>query len=369
VRILLTTDVVGGVWSYTEELVDALRGRGHLVSLVSLGGEPRADHRAWLAARPDLPCTALPHALEWMPEPEPSLTRSIEELRRIADGFRPDVVHLNQYVYGAHELGAPALVVAHSDVVGWWRAVRGGEPPDDEWFRRYRGWVGAGLRGAARRAAPSASLAREIAADYGVDSDVVLNARSAARFSASPVRDPIVVSVGRLWDEAKGARDLVGAAALLHGTIDVVLAGPARPPTGEPPFPVEAPGVRYAGLLPRDALASLLGRAAIYVASSRYEPFGLAPLEAALAGCALVMTDIPTFRELWHGAAEFYPPGDVNALADRIRRLDDDPARRAALADGARARAVREHSPERMADGYERLYRAMLNRTRPAGAA
>jgi hypothetical protein len=117
-----------------------------------------------------------------------------------------------------------------------------------------------------------------------------------------------VVSVGRLWDEAKGARDLVGAAALLHGTIDVVLAGPARPPTGEPPFPVEAPGVRYAGLLSGDALASLLGRAAIYVASSRYEPFGLAPLEAALAGCALVMTDIPTFRELWDGAAEFYPP-------------------------------------------------------------
>jgi len=361
VRILLTTDVVGGVWSYAEELVDALRERGHTVALVSLGGAPRAEHRAWLAARRDLPYTALPNALEWMPDPEPSLTDSILELRRIADRFRPDIIHSNQFVYGAHELGAPALVVAHSDVVGWWRAVRGDEPPNDAWFRRYRGWVDAGLRGAARRAAPSASLAAEISAAYAVDPDVVFNARSAAHFAASPVRERTVVSVGRLWDEAKGVRDLADAAKFLREEIDVVLAGPAQPPTGGPPFPTVLPGVRYAGVLPAEALAALLGRAAMYVATSRYEPFGLAPLEAALAGCALVMTDIPTFRELWDGVAEFYPAGDVRALADRIRLLDADSSLRAALADGARSRAMQRYSPERMADGYERLYSEMLN--------
>ena len=43
---------------------------------------------------------------------------------------------------------------------------------------------------------------------------------------------------------------------------------------------------------------------------ARYEPFGLAVLEAAQAGCALVLSDIPTFRELWNGAAQFVPPGD-----------------------------------------------------------
>ena len=43
----------------------------------------------------------------------------------------------------------------------------------------------------------------------------------------------------------------------------------------------------------------------IFVSVSRYEPFGLAVLEAAHAGCALVLSDIPTFRELWQGAASF----------------------------------------------------------------
>ena len=57
--------------------------------------------------------------------------------------------------------------------------------------------------------------------------------------------------------------------------------------------------------LSEEQMRELLGRAAIYIATSRYEPFGLAPLEAALSRCALVANDIPSLRELWgrRGAA------------------------------------------------------------------
>jgi glycosyltransferase involved in cell wall biosynthesis len=113
-------------------------------------------------------------------------------------------------------------------------------------------------------------------------------------------------------------------------------------------------------MLPAAALRELLGRAAVYAATSRYEPFGLAPLEAVLAGCALVMTDIPTFRELWEGCALFYPPGDAAALASACRELLQDPHHRQALARAAGERARECYNPGRMAAGYEALYRRII---------
>jgi glycosyltransferase involved in cell wall biosynthesis len=55
-------------------------------------------------------------------------------------------------------------------------------------------------------------------------------------------------------------------------------------------------------------VAERLAERPVFVSASRYEPFGLAVLEAARAGCALLLSDIPTFRELWAGAAAFVRP-------------------------------------------------------------
>lgn len=359
-RILITTDVLGGVWSYTEELVDGLEARGHDCALVAFGGEPGRRHRVWLRGHPGLDFTALPYPLEWMPEPEPGLTASIEALRVEVERVRPDVVHLNQFVYGAHGLGAPKLVVAHSDVITWWRAVEGGDPPEDAWFRRYRRWVREGLRGARMIAAPSAAFAGALAETYAVDGvRVVHNARSADRFRPDDdsERPPRVVATGRLWDEAKGARDLIPAAAELGSEAEVVVAGGVEHPAGGDDFPAAAPDIRYAGVLSTDEVAALYADARVYAATSRYEPFGLAPLEAVLAGCALVAADIPTFRELWDGCALFYAPGDATALVAALRRALADEALRRVLAERARDRALERYAPDRMAAGYESLYR------------
>src|SRR3546814_15067984 len=68
-------------------------------------------------------------------------------------------------------------------------------------------------------------------------------------------------------------------------------------------------------------MAAWRERAGIFVSPSLYEPFGLAVLEAAMSGCALLLSDIPTFRELWDGAAVFTPAGDSDALADRLQAM------------------------------------------------
>ncbi|KJS35035.1 MAG: hypothetical protein VR70_16520 [Rhodospirillaceae bacterium BRH_c57] len=85
------------------------------------------------------------------------------------------------------------------------------------------------------------------------------------------------------------------------------------------------------GRLSAPAVARQMARAAIFASPARYEPFGLAVLEAALSGCALVLSDIPTFRELWGGAAVFVPPDDADAWAAVLDGLTRDGSRRSVL--------------------------------------
>jgi glycosyltransferase involved in cell wall biosynthesis len=90
-----------------------------------------------------------------------------------------------------------------------------------------------------------------------------------------------------------------------------------------------------------------------------YEPFGLAVLEAAQAGCALVLSDIPTFRELWDEAALFVPPSDARALGEALDTIIADPALRARLAAAATRRAAR-YTVDKSADALAALMRSLL---------
>ena len=113
------------------------------------------------------------------------------------------------------------------------------------------------------------------------------------------------------------------------------------------------------GWLPEPELAAWLGRAALFAHPARYQPFGLAVLEAALAGCALVLGDIESLRETWDGAALFVPPDDDAALLGAVRALAGDARARETFAAAARARAL-GLGPDRMAERYLSLYGWLL---------
>jgi glycosyltransferase involved in cell wall biosynthesis len=184
---------------------------------------------------------------------------------------------------------------------------------------------------------------------------VVLNGRDPARFRPGP-KEPLVLGAGRVWDEGKNLAALVSVAPRVPWP--VVIAGDPVPPS-----PL---GARFVGRVSEDDMAGWLSRASIFAHPARYEPFGLAVLEAALSGCALVLGDIDSLRELWEGAAELVPPDDVDALAARITALAQDGARRRALGARARARAL-GFTPERMAAGYLALYGALAGRAAAKG--
>jgi glycogen synthase len=114
------------------------------------------------------------------------------------------------------------------------------------------------------------------------------------------------------------------------------------------------------GRLSSDEVALRMAESAVFVSPARYEPFGLAVLEAALSNCALVLGDIPTLRELWDGAALFVQPSDEAGLRAALEGLLADPARAAALGTRARRRAQR-YTAVRMADAYLDAYCALIS--------
>jgi glycosyltransferase involved in cell wall biosynthesis len=174
---------------------------------------------------------------------------------------------------------------------------------------------------------------------------------------------PMAFTAGRLWDEGKSAQTLDAAAALLR--FPLVAAGPVTGPNGAT---VDLHHMQPTGRLSNAAIAAVLATQPIFVSAARYEPFGLAVLEAAQAGCALVLSDTSGFRELWGDAAIFVPPDDAAGFAAAITWLAGDRERRAALGVAARERAER-YSLDRQVDGMLAAYRQVVGRTGRDAAA
>jgi glycosyltransferase involved in cell wall biosynthesis len=115
--------------------------------------------------------------------------------------------------------------------------------------------------------------------------------------------------------------------------------------------------VTFHGFVPQDELGALLARAHVYVQSSRHEAAGVAVLEAAAAGLPIVGTRVGYVSD-WDGSAALaVPPGDAFALAEAIRSVLTDGARRAALSAAART-GVRDydsrHTVEAIGEMYDR---------------
>jgi glycosyltransferase involved in cell wall biosynthesis len=346
----MTTDAVGGVWTYCLDLVDALAELDVRVDLAVVGPPPDEARRDALRASRVESVHEVPGALEWMPDPWSEVDDAGRTLLALSDQLEPDVVHLNQYAVAALDWQVPTVVVAHSDVCSWWRAVhRAPAPPA---WREYAHRVGAGLRAAGAVVAPSAAVAADLHREYELDgARVVHNGRSAHWVRTAP-KEPIVFSMGRLWDEAKNVRALDRVAEELPWP--VVVAGDGEPVHGR--------GAQFVGSLDPRQVATWLARAAVFAAPVRYEPFGLAALEAALSGCALVLGDLPSLREVWHDAAVFVAPDDEDELRRVLLALIAEPEQCLERGRIARARA-RRYGPARMAAAYADLYRSCLDRS------
>jgi glycogen synthase len=348
-RVLLTTDVVGGVWTFTAELCRELTARGVHVWLAALGGRPSAAQARDLAGVEQLTVLDHPGRLEWMADARDDVEGAGRWLESLVARFAPDVLHFNEFAHVARGWPVPAVLTAHSCVATWWEAVRR-EPLPAGW-EAYSAMVRAAVRAAAVVTAPNRAMLDALADHHGVAGRAIAvpNGRS-ARDVTGVAKAPFALAAGRLWDEAKGI-DVLEAAAP-HCVWPIHVAGDRGAPSG-----AEMPlaHVHWLGVLDGATLARWMARASLYVWPARYEPFGYSVLEAAWSGCALVLSDIPTLREIWDGAARFVPPDAPDALAAAFNEVASDHRLRRHLASRARRRAT-FFTARRTASAYLRVY-------------
>lgn len=355
-RILMTTDTVGGVWNYSLELCTVLQPFNVHFYLVTTGALMQPAQRSQLAQLENLTVYETGFMLEWMESPWKSIDESGAWLLNLESVLQPDLIHLNGYAYGSLPWKAPVLVAAHSDVYSWWLAVKKEQPP--EHWREYFTRVQAGLQMADLVIAPSKTMMKHIREIYSVTTKtkVIYNGRSASVFKPAQ-KLPVVFSMGRIWDEAKNTRLLIDAAPQIPYPIRV--AGQSS--FGVNGCEVEGANVSYLGSLPAGDIATELSLASVYVHPAKYEPFGLSVLEAALSGCALVLGNIDSLKELWEDNAIYVDTDDVNTLAQTVNNLMNDDDLRLSIAERAMLHAA-NYRNSGVAENYLGVYHQLNER-------
>jgi glycosyltransferase involved in cell wall biosynthesis len=328
------------------ELARALSTVGTQVALATMGAPVSQDQREQLRHLPNVELFESQYRLEWMDDARQDLNASGDWLLSLAERIHPDLIHLNGYVHGALPWGVPSVVVAHSCVVSWWNAVLETDPPPS--WNVYRQAVCAGLAGADAVVSISGAMSTALEAHYGFSHSAVVYNCSHDHRPAE--KQNFVLTSGRAWDAAKNIRALDAVADSFEWP--VCLAGETMHPQGGI---AALPRLEALGTLPPAAMKLWFAHAPIYCLPARYEPFGLSILEAGLSGCALVLGDIPSLREIWGDAALLVDPSDNAALTAAIRSLIHSHDFRTAMGKRARERAL-EFTPEKMLTGYLGIY-------------
>jgi glycosyltransferase involved in cell wall biosynthesis len=355
--VLMTAGTAGSVWTYALDLARSLGRRDVDVVLATMGDPPTPEQRREAGEIDSLTVVESSYRLESTDEPWSDVEDAGTWLLELDRRVRPDIVHLNGYVHGALPFASPVLVTAHACMLSWWSAVKGEDAPSS--WNRYRAAVSSGLAHADVVIAPSRAMAGCVERFHAPRSPVrvIPNGRDASPFTADGPKGPFVLATGRYDDEGANLALVADAAPAMPWPVYV--AGD----TGEGPA---HSSVTPLGRLSTSRLAQWYADAAIYARPARYEPFGMSVLEAALSGCALVLGDIPSLREVWGTAALFVRPDDPVALAGAVTRLAEDEPFRQEMSARARARA-RRYSVRRAADAYLALY-AEISDMRAASA-
>ena len=326
-----------GLGSYASRLFEALRRR-HDVDAVELHDE-RFD--LWRFDR----------RLYWDQFRAPAL----------AQRARADVVH---FTGGTVPLFAPSrMVVTVHDLV-WLRGANRGRP----YVRWYFGALQPSLVRRAAAIVVDTNAARSDVADgLRISPDRIAVAGAAADeafFSVArrpDVSAPFVLAVGTVEER----KDLITAVRAIARIPDVrlVSAGPhtayAETVMREAALSGVAGRVELRGYVDDATLLGLFSQASALVFPSRYEGFGLPPLQAQAAGLPVVAARSPVVEEVLGAHAWFAPAGDDAAFAAQLETVLRGGADVDARVASARAHA-RGFSWDAVAERMSHIYRSVL---------
>ncbi len=346
----MTADAIGGVWPYTVDLCAALSSAGVEVLVATLGTAPSPEQVQALQEITGVRGVHGNYLLEWMQHPWRDVDESGKWLLDLQVDFGADVIHLNGFSHAALHWKRPVVCVGHSCVRSWWRAVHDSEPGPD--WSEYTIRVQNGLEASTHVVTPSRAMAHCLHREYSFAPGKIRVIHNSTRTPeyAGKQKEAFVFAAGRMWDRAKNFDLLTAIAPSLDWPVK--LAGASDSDA------VPIRHVHTLGVLPQDKLLEQMRHASIFAHPALYEPFGLAVLEAARSRCCLVLSDIPSLRELWTGAALFLDPRDPDLWIFEINQLCRNFPARQRLADLA-AKRSRRYDSQTMLEEYLKLYASL----------
>lgn len=319
-------------------------------------------------------------------------------LRRVLQRFRPDVVHVKDFLSQISPSILPVLrgtpCVMH---VAWYKAVcptgtkmlpdgsrctvspgrvchLGGCLPRRDYAplmlqaRLLRRW-----RAAFGIVVANSHATRRRLEEHGYRDVEVIHYGTPSCSMRPPLADPpTALFAGRLVRE-KGVDLLLRAFATLVGDVPsarliIVGEGPERPELerliGELDLHAR---VQLLGNVAHDQMIRVAAPAWVQVVPSRWdEPFGIVAAEAMMQGRAAIVTGTGGLAEIVaDGDGGFHtPPGDVPALAAALRRLLTDRELAERFGKAARRRALTHFSEDRFVDQFVSLYERLLDSQR-----
>ncbi len=395
----------GGQGVYVRHLSRSLAVLGHDVEVFSGPPYPELDPCVRLTRVPSLDLYREPDpfrivwpwqmrsatdALEFLvmctggfPEPRTFSRRVARILRDRGGEF--DVVHDNQTL-GPALLGiaarVPMVTTIHHPITVDRRidlaeaATRRRRIGVRRWygFLRSQGRVARRLE---RILTVSESSRRDIVADFRVDPDRVDVVPLGVDDGFGPPQTPRVpgriVAMASADAPLKGIGTLIEAVAKLRTEREVELLLVARPQPGGRTERLVAQHdlgdvVRFVHGVAEAELVEMMGSAEIGCVPSLHEGFSLPTVELMACGTPLVASRTGAIPEVVgeDGAcADLVPPGDVDALAQALARLLDDPGRRARMGAAGHARAREQFSWRAVAEATAAVYAEAVRAHRP----
>jgi len=327
---------LSGVQRYARELIGALDG-----VLSRAGAEVRPS--VTLCVPPNVQPTALPDGLKIVKIRQAGrLTGHLWEQLELPRLARDAV--LVSLTNSAPFLHTRQLVVIHD------AAIRA-HPSDYRWAYRtwYRILYATLRRTSARFVSVSAFSAAEVTHHFGVAADrIAVVPNAAEQFERLP---PDCSILRRLHLPKRGYILVVGGRS---GRKNLALVGQALAHLERcPPLVVAGggasrafaakvsgmPGSVFLDHVSDGAIKALYEHALCLVFPSRYEGFGLPPLEAMACGCPAIVSRAASMPEVCGDAALYCDPDRPDMLAANIRLLATDPALRARLIERGARRA------------------------------
>lgn len=305
-----------GIGRYTESLIGALRAYASEIEVVELADNAAANQRT-----------------DWR------IWREQIRIPRLARAARPDLLHLTGFA-APWQVPCPLVLTVH-DLIGMLFPQIFPRLSRFYWGR----YLPFTLRYANRLVADSEHTRQDIVRLAGIPAGRIRVIYPGRDERFQPLADPALRAAKRLefglpgsyllfvstLEPRKGIDTLLAAYALIAGQIQAHLMLVGQRGWGWEELLAQVarqglePRVHWIDYAPADRLPALYGLAEAYVFPSRYEGFGLTPLEAMSCGTPVISSNAASLPEVVGDAGLLVPPGDVPGLAAAMLRVLRDP--------------------------------------------